>query len=54
MKKIINHNRYLLDKFIEFCGLHPELRFWQALSAWVKSDILVGDEDPFYWRGKRK
>ncbi len=41
-----------LQSLIAFCTKHPELRFWQAVSAWTKKDITVGGEDPFYWKGK--
>ena len=51
------NSKVLLD-FVEFCESNPELRFWQALFAWVgvpgRGGILVGGEDPFYWEDKMK
>lgn len=37
-----------LIEFYFYCLTHKELRFWQALSAWSKKDILLDGEDPFY------
>jgi hypothetical protein len=29
-----SNNEALLADFVEFCRLHPEYRFWQALRNW--------------------
>ncbi len=39
-KKTLNQNR-TLKSFIAFYGKHPELRFWQALSAWTKVSFIL-------------
>lgn len=45
-------NQQYLIKFSEFCISHPELRFWQAMLAWVQetqpkvSAILKYQRDP--------
>ena len=46
-----SRNIKVLRKFVEFCLLHSELRFWQSLFAFTKKDITVGGEDPFFWEG---
>lgn len=48
----IHNKNKLLSEFAEYMEEHPELRFWQALSAWTGKDITVGGEDPFYWEEK--
>lgn len=36
--------------FLQYMEDHPELRFWQALYAYLEAgSIRVGDVDPFYW-----
>jgi hypothetical protein len=52
VKESKNYN--LAFSFLEFCLNHPELRFWQALTAWTGKDITVGGADPFYWTKKNK
>lgn len=61
MKKIINKKQYqnnflIAYEFFCYCRTHPELRFWQALSAWSGFEIQVGRGmwlvDPFYWTKK--
>ena len=49
-------NIIIAKKFYEYCKKNPELRFWQALQSFGKfNEILVDDQDPFYWNGlKRK
>ena len=55
-KKLVkgSKNTHVLAEFNLFCVVHKELRFWQALSAWIEKDIKVGGEDAFYWKGKKK
>ena len=51
-----NKNYKLKVEFCDFCSDHPELRFWQALSAWSGFGIEVSRNmwavDPFYWTKK--
>lgn len=51
-----NQNEEVLNEFISFCKQHPELRFWQALYAFIgvvgENGITVNGEDPFYWNKK--
>ena len=47
-----NKNEKVLADFVYFCKSQPDLRFWQALSAWIGENIVVGDKDPFYWENK--
>lgn len=32
-----------LSEFTRFCRLHPELRFWQALSAWANKNVFTSE-----------
>jgi len=34
---IINKNIVKLTSFAQYCGLHPEDKFWQALRNWKKN-----------------
>jgi len=51
-----------LNSLIRFCEVNPELRFWQAIHAWMKADIIIRkrkgksyiEHDTFYWKGKNK
>jgi hypothetical protein len=36
-------SKKLLDDFITYCESHPELRFWQCLSSWCNSIVLLYD-----------
>lgn len=56
----MNKNEKLLAEFMAYCAEHPELRFWQALLAFVKQSNpeihrieLVDDDnddgDTFYF-----
>jgi hypothetical protein len=58
-----NKNIKLLNEFTKFCHKYPELRFWQALSAWVYcgyngyNSIYAGDNknkltDTYYWENR--
>jgi len=55
-----NKNQKLLKDFANYCKKHPEERFWQALSNWIKYDIYIKDKqfgyyfDTFYFEGKNK
>lgn len=43
----------LLESFAEYCGNHPEQRFWQALRNWSKRKFIYADGmDTFYWEGR--
>lgn len=43
----------LLESFAEYCGNHPEERFWQALRNWSKRKIIQADgQDTFFWEGR--
>jgi len=50
-------NKTLKD-FVDYCLLHPEQRFWQALVNWSKShciykvDVNGIQSDTFYFKGK--
>ena len=44
MKKSKNKER--LDSLIKYCEEHPELRFWQALSAWSKNPFIYISDLP--------
>lgn len=53
MSKNIN----LLKEFTEYCTLHPQERFWQALRNWSGADLVqfvrgLWDSDTFYWEKK--
>jgi hypothetical protein len=54
-----------LKSFVEFCEIHPDLRFWQALSIWAGYPFIyvshknVAQEtqnndlvDTYYFEGK--
>ena len=43
----------LLTEFYFYCLVNKDLRFFQALSGWLGKDIIVGGEDPFYFKGKK-
>jgi len=57
-------NFLVLQSFIEYCGNHPDQRFWQALRNWSEFHFIYGrkldtkpnwyDEliDTFYFEGK--
>lgn len=58
-------SRKLLLSFWDYCVMHPEERFWQALRNWCgRAFVLVSDVpipryqvggdilDTFYWEGK--
>lgn len=53
-KKDESKNFKLAYEFYCFCRTHPELRFWQALRAWLGKNIWIDGADPFYWEGKDK
>ncbi len=38
-------NREVLDSFAEYCYLHPEQRFWQALRNWSGYDGIFAHKD---------
>lgn len=50
----------VLEKFIKYCQLHPEERFWQALKNWSGAAYIKyvksGGErkDTYYWEGERE
>jgi hypothetical protein len=54
-----------LKSFVEFCEIHPDLRFWQALASWSGNNFIyisqknVAQEtqnndliDTYYFEGK--
>lgn len=48
-----NYSRDMREEFAEFCEKHPELRFWQALRAFINVDKIVTikdgkEEDTYY------
>lgn len=57
-------NSKTLKSFVDYCNIHPEERFWQALRNWsghgyifgTKPNSEIGDtdryEDTFYKEGK--
>lgn len=57
---IPSQNSELMAQFMNFAIKHPEMRFWQALSAWsdcriLASHVLSKDgkiKDTYYWEGK--
>ncbi len=54
-----NKNEKLLKLFTAVCKKHPELRFWQTLSVWIKGRVFVETKendavDTFYWKNKNK
>jgi hypothetical protein len=60
---MISKNIKLRESFNQYCILHPEQRFWQALRSWsgspyiLKSRYLPPDphiQDTFYFEGKDK
>jgi hypothetical protein len=50
----------ILDEFNQFCFDNPNMRFWQALSAFVGDRVYVQDyetrviKDTFYWEGRNE
>ena len=53
-----SRNKESLKSFIEYCALHPDERFWQALRNWSGWPFIVvsehppiqeGQDDTFYW-----
>jgi hypothetical protein len=41
-------NARTLQSFVNYCTLHPDQRFWQALKNWSQSGfILVTDTPPY-------
>jgi hypothetical protein len=52
--KVKSKNRKVLESFIDYCILHPEERFFQALSNYIGKTIRANDDDTFYWIGKEK
>jgi hypothetical protein len=60
---IKSNNAKVLNSFVKFCRLNPELRFWQALRTWAKVGFIYVCNDPsgegesidtFYWEGRNK
>lgn len=48
-------NSEVLKDFVKFCKSNPELRFWQAVWAWLRcTSLQIDGVDPFYWEGKNK
>jgi len=59
-------NAAVLHDFTQYCQVHPELRFWQALRNWAlmgnfllfssNAKALEHDYtyDTYYWEGKNK
>jgi len=39
-------SKNLLRSFTEYCVLHPEQRFWQALRNWAKQDFIFFGNGP--------
>lgn len=35
-----NRNKQTLDLFVQYCNEHPEYRFWQALTNFIKSRYI--------------
>ena len=57
-QKTKSKNEDQLDGLVDYCGKHPELRFWQALRNWsgygfiLKADALdVCDGEGLYYEG---
>lgn len=63
----MNHQtKQLLDSFVEYCEMYPDMRFWQALRNWagvhtiLVTDVLVPPDAPetmrdtFYFDGLDK
>jgi hypothetical protein len=56
----MSRNSEVLEDFVAYCKAQPDLRFWQALSAWSKVPYILasntngieGTEDTFYWEGR--
>lgn len=59
-------NSETLNSFVDYCLLHPELRFWQALQNWAGVNFVLTAEllpheiskngnlvDTYYWEGKK-
>lgn len=48
----------LLKDFYEYCVLHPEQTFWQAVCNWSGTELILAENghgdrfDTFYWEGK--
>jgi hypothetical protein len=64
---IMNRNSDTLKSFTEFCEIHPDLRFWQALLSWSGYTFIsvsqknVAQEtqnndlvDTYYFEGKKQ
>lgn len=62
-----DRNKLVLMSFVNFCAENPDMRFWQALSAWAEGTILFlktparGDAyeagflaNTLSWTGRRK
>lgn len=48
-----HRNLQTLLSFVAFCYMNPQLRFWQALSAWsgyLKIEVVPVPEDTKYGR----
>jgi len=60
--KTKSKNRKVLESFIEYCIVHPEERFWQALRNWSGAYSINYEDydyrgemiDTFYFEGKEK
>lgn len=46
-------NSELLASFVEYCTLHPDLRFWQALRNWAGINFVLASELPPYELSKQ-
>lgn len=65
-KEQIDQRKLVLASFINYCALHPEERFWQALRNWSGHDFIVATnfapydfgkenawmKDTFSWEGR--
>lgn len=56
-------NIFSEKEWLEFRAAHPELRFWQAMTAYLyvsrilieyHDDEEVTYEDPFYWKDEKE
>lgn len=41
-----SRNSEVLESFVAFCKENPDLRFWQALSAWSGKHIILASASP--------
>lgn len=51
----MNKNQKLLESFVAYCKMYPELRFWQALRGWAGVNFIYAssgllDEVVHHWK----